>query len=165
MAKTSDEELIKRGKSALQRDYYKDVAMWAKDILQDAEYSYDEYEDADEYIIDRINETVDGSSYVIYTGQHLDVLVASSNWLAIEDRGFGTEFSEEQFTSMLQQAVYAALEQDLIERIDSDKDDYFKPGRKRNPGKRSKTSVNRKKTSRKRANPASATKLKTALLR
>lgn len=166
MAKKSDEELIKEGKSALQRDYNRDVEAYAKDILEDAEKNYDDYDDAEEYIRERIDQDVDGSSYVIYTAQHLDVLVASDNWLAIEDRGFGSEFSEEQFTDMLQQAAYAALHMDVSEEIERTKDEYFQEGRKRNPGRRSKTSSNRKKTSRKSRNPGtSAGALKASLLK
>ncbi len=159
---TKDEKLIEQGKSALRRAYYESVKSFAADIIREAKERYpdeDQEDERRESVGEQIHETADGSSWVIYTHQALDVLVASENWLAIEDAGFGGEYSDEELTKFITVAAFHALSEDLTEEIQRQDSDILGKSFKAKRRKKGKGG-NRKKNSRK-SNPG----LKTSLLR
>ncbi len=119
---TKDEKQIETGKNALRRSYHESMRSFAKEILEDAVKSnYEDYDEAREYIDEQIDQTADGTSWVIYTGQALDVLVASDNWLAIDD--IGIEANE--LTTILTQAAYFAVRTDIAEYVEAFQDEYW----------------------------------------
>lgn len=119
---TKDEKQIEAGKSALRRDYHESMRSFAREILQDAvDSNYEDYDEAEEYIQEQIDETADGTSWVIYTGHAIDVLVVSDNWLAIDDIGIDAN----ELTTVLTQAAYFAIRQDIAEYVDAFKDEYW----------------------------------------
>lgn len=136
--KKSDEKKIEEGKAALRRDYYASIDSFAKEILSEAAEQHGSFDEAREWIDQQVHETADGSSWVIYTGRALDVLVASDNWTAVDDAGMDLG---DDLTSVITMAAYFAVRQDLWDRIDAYEDEYF---REENPGRRSKT-INTKK--------------------
>ena len=73
---------------------------------------------------------------MIYTHQNLDVMVASNNWLSIEDQGMGQEFSDENITGMLNVVAFWAVRSDIEEYIERYKDEYFKEENPRRKKKR-----------------------------
>ncbi len=121
---TKDEKQIETGKSALRRSYHESMRSFAREILEDAVKSnYEDYDEAEEYIQEQIDQTADGTEWVIYTGQSLDVMVVSDNWLAIEDMG---PVESAAFTTIITQAAYFAVRQDIVEYVDAFKDEYWK---------------------------------------
>lgn len=119
---TKDEKQIETGKNALRRSYHESMRSFAREILQDAVNSnYEDYDEAEEYIQEQIDQTADGTSWVIYTGNALDVLVASDNWLAIDDVGIESN----ELTTILTQAAYFAVRQDIAEYVEAFKDEYW----------------------------------------
>ena len=125
----SDEAIIEKGKSALRRDYHRDIRSNAADILDDAQKNFSDYDEASDYIDERIRQDADGTSWVIYTSNTLDTLHASDNWLAIDDMGI----EGGDLTDILTKAAYFAYEQDLRSMVDAMKDDYFQGSRDDNP--------------------------------
>jgi hypothetical protein len=118
-----DERLIEQGKSALRRSYHESMRSFAKEILENAkEQGYEDYDDARDWIDEQVDQTADGTSWVIYTGQALDVLVASDNWDHVDDEGLQLA---ENLSGVITQAAYYAVQQDLWEYVDAFQDEYF----------------------------------------
>lgn len=144
---SKDERLIEEGKSALRRSYRESMISFAKEILQDAkEEGFEDYDEAHDWIDDQIQETTSSTSWVIYTANALDVLVASDNWTAIEDAGVAIPSDVTQaVTTIASYAVFA----DLQEYVDSYEDEYFTET-ENNPRRRRKKKKTKKKRSKKR---------------
>jgi len=127
-----DERQIEEGKQALRRSYHESMRSFAKEILEEAKKGgYEDYDEAREWIDEQIHETADGTSWVIYTGQALDVLVASDNWQIIDDEGLQLA---ESLTGVITQAAFYAVRADIQEYVDAFQDEYFteeNPRRKR----------------------------------
>lgn len=88
-------------------EYYQEIRDLAAEIAAEARKTgQDPYEVACEY--------VDGHEWVIYTGRNLEVLVASDNWLAIDDVGID---GYRDFSSLLAPAAYHAMLQDVLEAL------------------------------------------------
>lgn len=146
---TNDEQKIEEGKSALRRAYHESMRSFAKEILRDAkENGYEDYDDARDYIDEKVDGTADGTSWVIYTHQALDVLVVSDNWQEIDEMDELGELPNE-ISAAITHAAYFAVRADIWEYIEAFQDEYF---REENP--------KRKKGSRKKS-----TKLRSKLLR
>lgn len=125
-AEESREALKDYAGNTVRREYYQDITRAARDILVDAANEFDSYDEARDWIYERIWEDADGSGYVLYTAQNLKVLVASDNWLAIEDvanEGIVGEADLANFTSIMQQAAFFAVRADLTEAVDRDADE------------------------------------------
>lgn len=125
-AEESREALKDYAGNTTRREYYQEITRAARDILVDAANEFDSYDEAREWIYERIWEYVDGSQYVIYTAQNLKVLVASDNWLAIEDaaaEGIVGEADLANFTNIMKEAAFFAVRADLTEAIERDEDE------------------------------------------
>ena len=120
---SKDDKLIESGVSALRREYYGEIRDTARDILDEAESGLDDYDEAREYIDERLHEAADGSQWVIYTAKNLDVLKVSDNWLAIDELG---DFSYSSLSEALAPSAYYAYRQDLQESVDAQADEYWK---------------------------------------
>ncbi len=149
---TKDEKQIEEGKRALRRSYYESVKSFAAEIIREAKERYPDEDERREFVDEQIVQTAEGSSWVIYTHEALDVLVASENWLAIEE---DVEFSYVDLPSFISLAAYYALREDLTEEIHRQDPDILGKSFKAKKGK----GGNRKKKSR------NAHGLKSSLLR
>ncbi len=157
---TKDEKLIEQGKRALRRSYYESIKSFSAEIIREAKERFDEDDEDErrEWVDEQIHLTADGTSWVIYTHQALDVLVASENWLAIEDQGLGGEYGDD-VAKFATSAAFWAFREDLTEEIQRQDSDILGKSFKAKRRKKGKGG-NRKKNSRK-SNPG----LKTSLLR
>jgi hypothetical protein len=101
---------------ALRAEYYSDIRDIAQEIKKAIEDG--EIEDRDS-LQTRIHETCDGNQWVIYTQNAQVVLLVSSN-----DGAYADEYGAEGMTTdgAINWSVmaYAAMEQDLMEQLDSE---------------------------------------------
>lgn len=109
-----EEEDAREAVNVLRNEYFKSVQATARELEEAVKSG--EIEDR-EQLMDRIHEEVDGSAWVIYTGNAQQVLFVSENSDAAWDEGL-TE-GEAQWS----QWAYAAMERDLIESLDIDVND------------------------------------------
>lgn len=94
-------------------EYYASMKSYAEEIIQEAKQQVADgyYGDVEEAVSDLVSQAADDSQWVIYTGNALDVLNYSENWLAIED------VEEIELTSLVTRAAYFAVEADIREQI------------------------------------------------
>jgi hypothetical protein len=85
------EATIEAGKRALRQQYHEFCRGCAKEMLSEAQEQFEDLDEAEEWIQERIHETADGCYWVIYTHATLDTMMASDNWLAIDDMGMLTQ--------------------------------------------------------------------------
>ena len=117
----TDATLQEIGRSALHRAYYADVRSMAEEIVSEAAgETTDTGEDADwdelrERADELTHENVDGSAWVIYTGQAMDVLRVSENDTAFEDAGDVPSAEDCTFWSVM---AYHAMHQDVSEAVE-----------------------------------------------
>lgn len=108
------------------RAYYGYVRGVAEEIDEEARDRIRDGEDADDvrdWESERIHEAADGSWWVTYTHATIRALLASSNWLAVEDAGFLADLGgEDDLSRVLTVSAFCALEADIREHV-SDPDD------------------------------------------
>jgi hypothetical protein len=106
-ATMSDDSAVDAALRVIRADYYKSVRSYASGILTDmaAEGRYDSEE-----LGERIDQTVDGSYWVIYTHAALRCILVSSNDGAWEDVG------DERPTDEVR--AYRALRADIVEELE-----------------------------------------------
>lgn len=117
------EKTKEEGERIGRAQYHQSMRSFAKEILKDAAKQYDSYDDAREDIDERIHETADGTSWVIYTGENLDVMKYSDNWLAAEEEGV---VEPGDLSTILPVYAYYAVRRDIEEYVDAHSDEYFK---------------------------------------
>lgn len=120
-----DERRVSDGKDALRRQYYGNVRATAEEILKDAAERHGSFDEAQEWIEERIHEDADGSYWVIYTHAALDTIFASDNWLEIDEAG---EPGAGDLTTRITQAACYALAADLRQQIEATKGDFWPEG-------------------------------------
>jgi len=98
------------------REYYDEVKAVAEAVVDDVVRADLPLEEAArEMLLERVHEAVDGHQFVIYTKQNLDVLVASSNWLAAEEEGL----IEGDVAHTLAVLAYGAMNRDVMEEAEN----------------------------------------------
>lgn len=118
----SDEKAFEDGERVALARYHHDMRDFAKEILEEAKGQFEDYDEAREWIDDRVHETADSVDRVIYTHKALQTLVYSDNWLAVEDVGLE---SGDDLTRMITVAAFYAVRSDIENYIDAFKDEYF----------------------------------------
>lgn len=94
------------------REYYESVKNMAEEAVAEAmNTSPDDRDAAAEALDEYLNQSIDGSHWVIYTHENMHVLVASDNWLAGEE-----VLLMGDFTRLLSQMAYYALLTDAREK-------------------------------------------------
>jgi hypothetical protein len=122
--RASDNKAVDNAQQVLRARYYDYIRGMGEEILRDAvEQGFDDYDGARDWIDDRVHESADGSGLVIYTGQALDTLKQSDNWLAIED--VGVEPVSDDLANAITVAAYYAVRADILEHIEAVQDEYF----------------------------------------
>lgn len=111
--------------------YYDDVRALAEDLRQ--QVADGQIADEEE-LIEYIDQSADGTGWVIYTGQALATLVFSDNWLAIDEAADGglVEFEQDQgnLAGLISRAAFFAYRQDVydtlgdVEELFEDDDEY-----------------------------------------
>jgi hypothetical protein len=119
----TQDETIEAGKRALRMQYREFCLSAAREMLTEAKASgCADMDEAEESIQERIHETADGCYWVIYTHAALDTVMASDNWLEIDDQGMDSEAS---FTTKITQAAYFAVCADLNECVSACADEFW----------------------------------------
>lgn len=126
----SDEKALEEGERVGRAQYHHDMRSFAKEILEDARKQFETYDEAREYIDERIHEDADGMQRVIYTHKAIQTLVYSDRWDAIED-DYGMDVSGWPsgpgggLAGLVTVAAFFAVRQDITEYVDAMKDEYF----------------------------------------
>jgi len=103
----------------LRADYYDDVRTCADDIDREARERRAEGEtDLREWLLERVHETCDGHSRVIYTGLAIETLLFSDNESAYVD-DFGSEGVCSDGAVNWSLLAFAAFERDVMEQLDA----------------------------------------------
>jgi hypothetical protein len=101
------------GRDEMRREYYEDVKGLAESIKED----YDRGEIADrDHLLDRIHETVDGCSRVIYTSSAQEALLVSDNDSAGID-SLGADGFDWSSGIPWSQLAFFAVEADVVEEL------------------------------------------------
>lgn len=120
------------GHDFLRRDYNNDVRDLAESIKGELDERIADGEEGEalrEWLIEHIDETIDGCARVIYTGKAQEALLFSSNDGAYADE-FGPEGMVEGDCIMWSRLAYAAVRADVLEQLESDGVDVNNPGAK-----------------------------------
>ena len=99
-------------------EYRNDVDAVAEDIIDFAKDSDQTGEQLREAVLEYMHESLDGCARVIYTGQAQEGLAESNNDGAYADN-YGTEGMVTDCGINWSALMYAAMEQDVIERLDA----------------------------------------------
>lgn len=122
--RSSDDKAVEQAQQVLKARYYDSIRSMGDEILQEAKREgYEDYDNAREYLQDRIHETADGSSLVIYTHEAINTLLQSDNWQAVEPTGM--ELPDDDLPRTFTVAAYYAVVTDLAEHIEANQDEYF----------------------------------------
>lgn len=109
------DRLIDAADTIKRAEYYSSVRSLAEDIADDLKRG--DISDR-EQLLERVQETADGSSWVIYTASAMEVLRYSDNDGAYVDN-FGTEGVVRDGSINWSALAYAALEQDINEHLEA----------------------------------------------
>lgn len=120
----SDDNAVEKADQVLRARYYQTVRSYAESILQEAKQEgYEDFDRANEFLVERIHETADGAQEVIYTHKALQTLVYSDRWQAVEDTGM--ELPDDDLPRTVTIAAYYALSADIAEQVEALQDEYF----------------------------------------
>ena len=103
----------------LRADYWDDVRACAQDIADDAtRRAKDGETDLRDWLLERVHETCDGHSRVIYTGLAIETLLFSDNESAYVD-DFGEDGVCTDGAVNWSALAFAAFERDVMEQLDA----------------------------------------------
>lgn len=118
LAVATDEEREEFAHNMLRANYWSAVRAMAEDVTNEAKDNVRDGMDADEAVSERLHEAVDGSAWVIYTANALEVLRYGTNHDAYtEEFGEPPTIGGDLNWSAL---AFATMEQDVRELIDVD---------------------------------------------
>lgn len=110
-----------------QSSYNEEIEGLASNIAEELLEEYETREEAEDYVYDRIHETIDGHQWVIYYAYNNDVLKYSDNDEAYKDvydnESLGAIVSEQGVDSLGTVMAYFAMSQDVSEAMDKAFDD------------------------------------------
>ncbi len=101
------------------REYWENVERIGADAIQEAIEFSDDAQDAIDAVTQQIDESVDGSYWVIYTHAAAKGLIHSDNEDAIFDEGIGME-GVDSYSDAMTKMMYFALNRDVWDRMPSD---------------------------------------------
>jgi hypothetical protein len=119
--RAAGEEAVKEAERVMRSDYYQDVRDAAESIKDELEGQIKDGEEGEslrEWLIEHIDETIDGHSRVIYTASAIECLRFSDNDGAYID-DFGTDGVVSDGGINWSTLAYSAFRQDVIEQLDS----------------------------------------------
>lgn len=123
------ESLVKDAESVLRAEYYTDVRELASEIkeeLKERLVAGEAGEPLREWLIERIDEAVDGHHRIIYTWQSQKLLLFSDNASAYAD-DFGDEGIVENGDICWNRLAWAAMRADLRDQLDAEGIDVNEP--------------------------------------
>jgi hypothetical protein len=123
------ESIVKDAESVLRAEYYTDIRELAteiKDELKEKLVAGESGEPLREWLIERVDEAVDGHHRVVYTWQSQKVLLFSDNSSAYSDI-FGDEGIVENGDICWSRLAWAAMRADLNEQLEAEGIDLNDP--------------------------------------